>query len=227
MTNNIDINKHKITLWKNSLINEPCFIIGNGPSLKDKNISFLNDYFTIGINRAFLLIDPTVLIWQDLTVWAQEKEKIKQLKAIKYCRRTSGGYTEDFYNFKLVLSKPSRIPEDANILFGKGSTSSIAYQLAFIFGCNPIFLLGMDCKNIDGYTDFYGVNKCHSKNTLPQCLRSLSFIKRSARDRQVISFSQNEIFENKNFDEIFNVIKDLKKTTREELNSKIFKNGNL
>jgi hypothetical protein len=52
--------------WHNSLMNVPAFIVGNGPSLNDIDVSILEDtYFTIGINRAFYLLDPTILIWQD------------------------------------------------------------------------------------------------------------------------------------------------------------------
>ena len=58
----------------------PCFIIGNGPSLNDVPIQLLKNYFTIGINRSFYLIDTTILIWQDLALWLQEKKTIKKYK---------------------------------------------------------------------------------------------------------------------------------------------------
>ncbi len=84
--------------WYMRMKNIPCFLLGNGPSLKNKDLSILNDYFTVGINRIFFIYDPTILIWQDLALWQQERKKILQTKAIKYCRtgsETQGG----FYNF--------------------------------------------------------------------------------------------------------------------------------
>ena len=75
----------QIDHWVDSMKGQPVFIIGNGPSLIDKDIKFLEDYFTIGINRAFFKLDPTILMWQDLALWTKEKQSVSSLKAIKFC----------------------------------------------------------------------------------------------------------------------------------------------
>ncbi|MCH7764764.1 MAG: hypothetical protein IIB95_13695 [Candidatus Marinimicrobia bacterium] len=65
--------------WTGKMKDIPVFLLGNAPSLNDVNLLLLNDYFTIGMNRIFFKYDPTILIWQDLALWIQEKKKIVSL----------------------------------------------------------------------------------------------------------------------------------------------------
>lgn len=37
--------------WAGKLKDVPCFILGNGPSLNDQDLSQLEGLFTLGINR--------------------------------------------------------------------------------------------------------------------------------------------------------------------------------
>ena len=78
--------------WGGRLAGVPCFILGNAPSLNEMNLTLLDDYFTFGINRIFYKYDPTVLMWQDLALWVQEKTKVLESRAIKYCREGSDTY---------------------------------------------------------------------------------------------------------------------------------------
>ena len=201
--------------WYMRLKDVPCFIIGNAPSIKDMDLTSLYNHFTIGINRVFFKFDPTILIWQDLALWIQEKKRVVECEAIKYCRRgaeTKGG----FYNFKLGASKAS-ITHDLTVLNGRGSSGSLAYQLAWALGCDPIFLVGMDCKNKNGMTDFYGKNPMHKPHTLPNCNRGLKFIRDNTHGRTVLSCSEDEVIKNKiSLEEALAMCKD-KTYTREEL----------
>ena len=66
--------------WVGKMKGIPCFVIGNAPSInKIKDMSILDNYFTVGINRIFFKYDPTILIWQDLALWTQERKKVKKL----------------------------------------------------------------------------------------------------------------------------------------------------
>jgi hypothetical protein len=190
--------KGNTALWSNQLKKVPCFIIGNGPSLKNINIDVLKEnYFTIGINRSFLAIDTTILIWQDYAIWQQHKKKIKKLKAIKYCRKGANS-GDSCYLFNMA-GRDSRITMDPAQLHGRGSSGPLAFQLAYSLGCNPIVLLGMDCRydKKTGDTDFYGKNKMHRPHTLPSCNRGLKWIRKNKGDRIIINCSKNKIFEEK------------------------------
>ena len=130
--------------WNGKFKDIPCFMLGNAPSLNKIDMSLLDNYLTVGINRIFYKYDPTILIWQDLALWLQEKNKVKKTKAIKYCREgseTRGG----FYTFKLEGRNP-KLSHNVCLLHGRGSSGSITYQFVYALGCNPIILVGMDCS---------------------------------------------------------------------------------
>ena len=201
--------------WTSLMKDIPCFLLGNAPSLNDMNLSLLDNYFTIGINRIFLAYDPTILIWQDLALWIQEKQKVMATKAIKYCREgaeTKGG----FYTFKLEGREP-KLSHNTGKLYGRGSSGSITYQFAHALGCNPIVLVGMDCANDKkGKTDFYGKNPMHRNHTLPSCVKGLKFIRDNHKDRTIINCSYNKVFPKVSLEEAVKQVGN-KKYTREEL----------
>ncbi len=212
----------KVENWTGALKGVPCFLIGNGPSLKSVDLSVLDDkYFSIGINRAFLKIDPTILIWQDMALWVKEKKHVKKLKALKYCRTAAGH--EKYYQFRLEGVDP-RIPATPSILYGRGSSGRIAYQLAHVLGCEPIILVGMDCKkDKKGRTNFYGTNPMHRGHTLPNCRKGLKWIQKiSHKNRKVINCSKNDVFSHRlTLEEAINSLKSDKVYSRDKLVKKI------
>jgi len=203
--------------WIGKMTGIPCFIMGNAPSLnKIENFSILDDYFTVGINRIFFKYDPTVLIWQDLALWSQEKQKVVATKAIKYCREganTQGG----FYTF-FLQGKDPKLTNDIATLYGRGSSGTIAYQMVYALGCDPIILVGMDCRYTKkGQTDYYGNNPMHRSHTLPACVKGLQFIKGHSSNRTIINCSSNKVFdERKTIKEVIASLGE-KKYSREEL----------
>jgi hypothetical protein len=177
--------------WIGRMKGVPCFILGNGPSLNNVNVSLLDDYFTVGINRIFYKYDPTVLIWQDLALWIQEQNKVMKTKAVKYCREgseTRGG----FYTFKLGHRDP-KITHDISMLHGRGSSGTITYEFVWALGCDPIICVGMDCAYDGKLTDFYGDNPMHKPHTLPNCKRGLKFMIQNALGRTIINCSNTKI----------------------------------
>ncbi|HUS51763.1 MAG TPA: hypothetical protein VMZ91_16465 [Candidatus Paceibacterota bacterium] len=181
-------------LWSNKLEGVPCFIIGNAPSLNKVNLSLLENCFTIGINRAFLSIDTTILIWQDYAIWNQYKKKLQKLKSIKYCRK--GACTSSDFWFFNMSGRESKITMDPSHLYGRGSSGPLSYQLAYALGCNPIVLLGMDCRyDKKGNTDFYGKNSMHREHTLPSCVKGLKWIRKNKHGKTVYNCSKNNVFE--------------------------------
>ena len=205
--------------WAGRMKNIPCFLLGNAPSINDIDLTLLDDYFTIGINRIFFKYDPTVLMWQDLALWLQEKKRVVKCKAIKYCREgaeTKGG----FYTFKLGDRDPKLTPVPGK-LHGRGSSGSIAYQFAYSLRCDPIILVGMDCAHgkLKGktITDFYGNNSMHRQHTIPACKKGLKFIRDNHKGKTIYNCSNNNVFPEKyTIKEVINKLPD-KKYNREEL----------
>jgi len=177
--------------WTGKLKDIPCFILGNGPSLKDMDLSLLDEYFTVGINRIFFKYDPTILLWQDLALWIQESKPIINTKAIKYCREgseTRGG----FYTFRLGC-REAKLTGNIKRLNGRGSSGTISYQFVHALQCNPIICVGMDCSYEGKFTDFYGNNPMHKPHTLPNCKKGLKFIMQNSQNKTIINCSNTDV----------------------------------
>lgn len=210
--------------WRNTLVDVPAFLIGNSPSLKDVDLDLLKNHFTIGINRAFYKIDPTILMWQDPELWYSEKHRIPRTSAIKYCRDKADSHSR-FYHFKLA-NGGFKLPETAETLFGRGASGPLAFQLAWILGCNPIVILGMDCKYVAGKTNFYGKNPCHKPHTLRNCKRGLSWIANVNHGRSVYNCSCDDVFKKHyTLKETLSLIDYEKPQNRESLSRRILGTG--
>jgi len=164
--------------WQGALQGFPAFLVGNGPSLDSvEDIHLLDGYFSIGINRPFRKdgFDPTILLWQDIELWKQEKKTLRKLKALKFCRNVCDP-EQMAMHFKL-RGGPFLLPKNPSVLYGSGATGPLAFQIAYTMGCDPIVLLGFDCKYKGKKTNFYGVNKDHKPHTLDKCMHGLRWIK--------------------------------------------------
>ena len=210
-----------VKLWRDSLQNIPAFIIGNAPSLKEIDLSILENHFTIGINRAFYKIEPTILFWQDAELWFSEKHEINKIQSIKICRDVAD-IQGRFYHFKLSAG-PFKLPENPAALHGRGNSGAIAFQFAYSLGCNPIILIGMDCCYQQNMTNFYGKNPSHKPHTLKSCIQGLKWIKNCDSRRDIINCSNNKVFDHKlTVDDAVNMIDFYGSYNREKFIRKIF-----
>ncbi len=192
--------RYQIRHWTDRLPDIPAFIIGNAPSLNDHNLMLLSEYFTIGINRAFYSIDPTILIWQDVQLWNTEYHRLHNTQSIKVARDIADP-RRVYYNYYLKGGGYKFDKEKAHILYGRGSTGPLAVQLAVALGCRPIVLLGMDCqKGPKGETDFYGNNPHHRPHTLDNCMLGLNFI-REESPIEIVSCCDTDLWERKTLKE--------------------------
>jgi len=134
-----------------------CFIIGGGPSLKRVNFSRLEQELTIGVNRAFEKLDPTVIFWMDYQTFYLDlmsgkfgNEAVKKFmgsRALKVALNLSG------YDYPADVFPLAAAPGDHNFTFslsegiGHGGNSGYAaLNLAVCLGANPIYLLGFDMQ---------------------------------------------------------------------------------
>jgi hypothetical protein len=160
-------------------------------------------------------------MWQDIEFFYSKRKILPNLKSILFCRDSSDPINLA-YHFSLE-SGGFHVPRNASVLMGRGSTGPLAFQLAYVLGCDPIILLGFDCKSRDGKTDFYGVNKFHKPYTMNACRRGLKWIRDCQHDRKVINCSDNSIFEEtkKLADIIEELSKDHPYRTRKYFNAKL------
>ena len=202
-------NKKTVSNWTGTLKGIPCFLVGCGPSLDDNPIHKIDEFFSIGINSSYKKFDPTILIWQDVEFWYQVKRDLKNIHALKYCRDISDP-SGTHYHFKL-MNNDFKHTKNPMVLNGRGNTGALAFELAYNLGCNPIILLGFDCRYRGRKTDFFGTNTFHKPYTLKLCTNGLQWIKHNDDQKRlsVINCSDNFIFENRfSLDEAIEMVKD-------------------
>lgn len=208
--------RYAIKTWVDRLPDTPAFIIGNGPSINDINISLVEEYFSIGINRAFYVLDPTILLWQDVSLWNSEYHKVHNLQALKVCRDVADP-RRVYYNFHLRGGGYKFDTTKTHILHGRGSSGPLAIQLAVSMGCRPLILLGMDCKRgDDGRSDFYGENKYWREHTLSNCESGLKYVKDHC-PVEIRNCSSNTFWPNEQLEDVIKDIDPIHKRGRASL----------
>jgi len=169
--------KFPIKRWAGCLEGEPAFVLGNSPSILGEDLTSLEDYFTIGMNRIFKLFEPTILFWQDKGLYEDGlKEKIDKLGCIKVCREQCDPCKE-YTNFRVNAGRYAFVDQPQQ-LQGYGCSAGIAVQMAVAMGCGSVILLGCDGEYLNGKTDFYGNNKQHRSHTLRNFSRAYDFIEK-------------------------------------------------
>lgn len=165
----------------------PCFVIGNAPSLLDLDMSMVEPFFTIGINRAYRALRTSILMWQDPELMKDSRRDIERLDCIRACppKADPSGKFLHLHLHGSVFHKTS----NPSILYGRGSSGPLAVQMADAIGCRPIFLLGMDCSCRGKVTDFYGTNRDWKPHTVQLCQAGLRWISTNFAHDEVINLS--------------------------------------
>jgi len=147
-------NKVRLRENEDKHLGERCFIIGNGPSLKNMDLRLLQNEITFGLNRIYLLFEkmpfvPTYYVCVNELVLEQFAQEIKELsmpKFLNWNRRSYFNANDPSTNF-INLSLALRDRFNGNIakpLSSGGTVTYVAIQLAYIMGFSEIILIGVD-----------------------------------------------------------------------------------
>jgi hypothetical protein len=139
--------------------NDRCFIIGNGPSLNNMDMSLLKNEYTFGVNAIYTNFEkmgfsPTYYVIEDYLVAEDRMDEINSYsKSVKFF----GHYLEYVLNYD-----SSSVPINVNIDYSNysgfphfsksasdqvwvgGTVSYLCMQLAFFMGFKEIYLIGFD-----------------------------------------------------------------------------------
>lgn len=130
-----------------------CFLIGNGPSLNKMDLGLLNDYYTIGLNKIFLLFERTNLkidyhVCVNKYVIEQCTREFFEMKCpsfISYRSRNPLIAGSDKVFFIGDVHSKWTFFEDITRGISQGSTVTYAaMQIAFFMGFRRVFLIGVD-----------------------------------------------------------------------------------
>lgn len=135
--------------FKNIHKGERCFILGNGPSLKDVDLSLLENEITFGTNRIYLAdFTPTYYACVNPLVRDQFSQEIYDIDTIKFISGVpgvslNGEGAGETYLLDTSLREPMFSSPEGPIWEGH-TVTYVCLQLAYYMGFSEVVLLGMD-----------------------------------------------------------------------------------
>ena len=145
---------------RNQYQGKRCFIIGNGPSLKDMNLTPLQHEITMGANGLYKLFEDwgfstKYLFFEDRVQTYQRHKEINSLSGVTKMVALTMAYCVEsdcntlFFNERFPCDKraeytPRFSKEFASVAFLGGTITYVMIQWAFYLGCDPIYIIGVD-----------------------------------------------------------------------------------
>jgi hypothetical protein len=129
-----------------------CFILGNGPSLKQTDLTKLRGEFTFGLNRIYLLFPElgfhtTYLVTVNQLVIDQCADELASAPSLKFfpwttrCQFSSESETVYIRNY---CAKPHFSAQVNQSIWSGATVTFVAMQLAYHIGFCEVILLGVD-----------------------------------------------------------------------------------
>ena len=142
----------KMKQFKDIHKGEDCFIIGNGPSLNKMDLSLLNDYYTFGLNKIFMIfekvqLDLSYLVSINDLVIEQSKEEFENFSCPVFVSHTAsdGVLADKEHIHRLYTLNTWSFYDDITQPICNGFTVTyVAMQIAYYMGFKRIFLIGVD-----------------------------------------------------------------------------------
>jgi hypothetical protein len=149
----------RLEAYRNAHPGERCFIIGNGPSLRQTDLSRLKGEFTFGLNRIYLMFSElgfttSCLVVVNELVLAQSGAEMMALPLPKFITWRARRHAPSGPSFHqdpslMFLDTDFTGPEDftgdaTRRLFEGNTVTFVAMQLAFFMGFQETILVGVD-----------------------------------------------------------------------------------
>jgi hypothetical protein len=158
-----EADSNEIRQFYNAFKGKRCFIVGNGPSLNQHDLSFLKNEYSFGVNNIFYKTKecgyiPTFFVVEDSSVMNENIEQINNYQApfkffpTIYKSLSSKGPNTFFFKMNRGFYEKTspnyvipRFSTDASqVLYCGQSVTFINLQLAFFMGFTEVYLIGMD-----------------------------------------------------------------------------------
>jgi hypothetical protein len=131
---------------------ERCFIIGNGPSLRDTDLYRLRKEYTIGMNR-FYLVFPQLgftstyyVSINDLVIeqCAEDIQSMELPRFISWRARQWVKPSKDLYYLNTSYTGPKFARDITGRLWEGATVTYVAMQIAYYLGFQQVILIGVD-----------------------------------------------------------------------------------
>jgi len=134
---------------------EDCFLVGNGPSLNNLDLSLTKGKHVIGLNKIFLLfkrvpLDLSYHVAVNSYVMEQSSSEIEKLNCCSFLSYTNGAsrYVKSLPHVKFIktgaFNKWGFQKDLEKPLFECNTVTYVAMQLAYYLGFSRVFLIGVD-----------------------------------------------------------------------------------
>jgi hypothetical protein len=141
-----------ITTYKERYQGKRCFIIGNGPSLRQTNLKKLKNEFTFGMNRIYLAFpemgfSTTFFVSINDLVIQQTAADIQKLDMPKFIAWRSHRWLQlgkDLFFLYTTYTEPIFAKNAARRLWEGATVTYTALQLAYYMGFSEVILIGVD-----------------------------------------------------------------------------------
>ncbi len=142
----------KLSALKDSHKGERCFLIGNGPSLRNTDLTRLKGEFTFGFNRIFLAaaelgFTPSCLVSVNNLVIEQSAAELQALKLPKFFAWRSRRWlkmADDIHFIYTSYTGPGFSPDVTGRVWEGATVTNVGLQLAFHMGFACVILIGVD-----------------------------------------------------------------------------------
>lgn len=143
---------HKLAALKDSHRGERCFLVGNGPSLKQTDLSKLKGEFTFGFNRIFLAeaelgFKPSILVSINDLVIEQSVDVLSALQMPKFFAWRARKWLKMDENTHFIYTSytgPGFSKDVTGRVWEGATVTNVALQLAFHMGFEKVILIGVD-----------------------------------------------------------------------------------
>jgi len=131
---------------------ERCFIIGNGPSLKNTDLSKLKSEYTFGMNRIYMLFEELgfetsyYVSINDLVIeqCAQDIQKLQLPRFISWRGRQWLQPDPDLFFLYTTYTGPKFSPDIRGRIWEGATVTNVALQIAYYMGFETAILIGVD-----------------------------------------------------------------------------------
>lgn len=145
-------NRAAIASFSRRHIGQRCFILGNGPSLRDTNLSRLSGEITFGLNRIYLMeklmgFKPSYYVAVNPHVLEQFRDDISnKVQCPKFISSAMAHHFEErddvmFFDHQSIPTFQTNLLDP---LWIGATVTYVAMQIAFYMGFQQVILLGVD-----------------------------------------------------------------------------------
>ena len=151
-------NKAQLAGFKDIHQGDRCFIVANGPSLKQTDLNLLTNEITFGLNRIYLLFDetrfrPTYYVTVNELILEQFSSEINRLDSPKFLNWNRRSYYENSENTyylksKMVVNDFFQYDITKPLVVG-ATVTFVALQLAYYMGFQEVVVVGLDHNYVE------------------------------------------------------------------------------